>query len=63
MGKPSMIPAPQLDKWKIIQFAELDIFCDKDEELTSIGMTPSDIKQFREWQKIHTSLIPQKIGE
>lgn len=40
-----------LDKWKLIQFAELDIFNDSDVELRSIGMTPLDIRLFREWQK------------
>ena len=54
MGKPSTIlkaDKPTLDKWKLIQFAELDLFQDSDEELKTIGMTSLDIRLFREWQK------------
>jgi hypothetical protein len=42
---------PPLDKWKLIQFAELDLFEDSDEVLKRIGMAPLDIRLFREWQE------------
>jgi len=50
-GEARIVP---IDKWKTIQFAKLDVFEDSDEELKKIGMTPLDIRQFRDWQKSTT---------
>lgn len=51
------------NKWKLIQFAELDLFEDTNEELKMIGMNPLDIRLFRDWQKGRTTLKQTEIGE
>jgi len=51
------------DIWKLIQFAELDLFDDSDETLKTIGMAPQDVRQFREWQKqmLNKEPCPQEM--
>jgi len=66
MIKPSIIPDAEelpLHKWKMIQFAELDLFDDPDEMLKNIGMAPPDIRLFRKWQKgmLNKEPCPQEM--
>jgi len=66
MSKPSIIPIselPPLEKWKVIQFAELELFEDSDEGLEKIGLSPLDVRQFREWQKemLNKEPCPQEM--